>query len=52
MERCPECRKDYLDDSVLYCLEDGTPLVQGAVGDEPLTAFLSGDAISRKSHAG
>ncbi len=46
MKRCPECRKDYLDDSLLYCLDDGTPLVQGTVTDEPATAILSGDAIS------
>ncbi len=42
MKRCPECRKDYLDDSLLYCLDDGTPLVQGTVSDEPVTAILSG----------
>lgn len=46
MKRCPECRKDYLDDTLLYCLDDGTPLVQGTVGDEPATAILSGEAIS------
>jgi Tol biopolymer transport system component len=46
MKRCPECRKDYLDDSLLYCLDDGTPLVQGAVADEPATAILSGERVS------
>jgi serine/threonine-protein kinase len=46
MKRCPECRKDYLDDSLLYCLDDGTPLVQGTVSDEPATAILSGDRVS------
>lgn len=40
MKRCPECRKDYLDDSLLYCLDDGTPLVQGSVTDEPATAVF------------
>lgn len=43
MKRCPECRKDYLDDSLLYCLDDGTALVQGTVSDDPPTAILSGD---------
>ena len=43
MKRCPECRKDYLDDSLLYCLDDGTALVQGTVSDDPQTAILSGD---------
>ena len=46
MKRCPECRKDYLDDSLLYCLDDGTPLVQGSVSDEPATAILSGLGVS------
>ena len=43
MKRCPECRRDYYDDSLLYCLEDGVALVQGAVPshDEPATAILS-----------
>jgi eukaryotic-like serine/threonine-protein kinase len=49
MKRCPECRKDYLDDSLLYCLDDGTALVQGSVTDEPATAILSGDRVSGES---
>lgn len=42
MKRCPECRRDYYDDTLLYCLEDGTALVQGSVPppDEPQTAIL------------
>ena len=42
MKRCPECRRDYMDDSLLYCLEDGTALVQGSVPspDDPQTAIL------------
>src|SRR5215207_2151665 len=44
MKRCPECRRDYVDDTLLYCLEDGLALVQGSVtaSDEPQTAILSG----------
>ncbi len=43
MKRCPECRRDYYDDTLLYCLEDGNALVQGSVpsSDEPATAILS-----------
>lgn len=51
MKRCPECRRDYYDDSLLYCLEDGVLLVQGSVpalhgdGDgEPQTAILHATA--------
>jgi TolB-like protein len=43
MKRCPECRRDYYDDTLLYCLEDGNALMQGSVPspDEPATAILS-----------
>ncbi|MEP6848423.1 MAG: hypothetical protein ABI999_06175 [Acidobacteriota bacterium] len=42
MKRCPECRRDYYDDTLLYCLDDGTPLLDGPVSmDEPQTAILS-----------
>ena len=47
MKRCPECRRDYYDDTLRFCLEDGTPLVQGSVpvghdsADVPVTAILS-----------
>ena len=54
MKRCPECRRDYFDDSLLYCLEDGAALIQGSVPspDEPQTAILhdtspSGEAATR-----
>src|ERR1043165_8365313 len=42
MKRCPECRRDYYDDSLLYCLEDRTTLGQGSVEspDEPRTGVL------------
>ena len=42
MKRCPDCRRDYFDDSLLYCLEDGAALIQGAVPspDEPATAII------------
>src|SRR5215207_3936069 len=51
MKRCPECRRDYYDDSLLYCLDDGTALLEGpSTGDTP-TAILSGgddsDAATR-----
>ncbi|MFM9904805.1 MAG: tetratricopeptide repeat protein [Pyrinomonadaceae bacterium] len=57
MKRCPECRRDYYDDTLLYCLDDGNALLEGpatasvsepgavATGfpsDEPQTAILSG----------
>ena len=54
MKRCPECRRDYYDDSLLYCLEDGAALIQGSVPspDEPATEILTdtfptGEAATR-----
>src|SRR3954451_22275684 len=45
MKRCPECRRDYYDETLLYCLDDGTALLEGpASGDEPATAILTDDA--------
>ena len=42
MKRCPECRRDYYDDTLLYCLDDGNALLEGpASGDEPATAILT-----------
>ena len=40
MKRCPECRRDYHDDTLSFCLEDGTALVHGVSADEPATAIL------------
>ena len=52
MKRCPDCKRDYYDDSLLYCLEDGAALVQGSVPsfDEPQTAILH-DTTSRHESA-
>ena len=40
MKRCPECRRDYYDDTLSFCLEDGTELVYGVPVEEPATAIL------------
>ncbi len=48
MKRCPECRRDYYDDTLLYCLDDGQALLEGpgnigptaARGDDPATRLL------------
>jgi len=44
MKRCPECRRDYYDETLLYCLDDGRALLDGPAtgsGDEPATALFS-----------
>ncbi len=35
MKRCPECRRDYYDETLLYCLDDGVHLVEGPGADLP-----------------
>ncbi len=32
MKRCPECRRDYYDDTLIYCLDDGSALLEGPGG--------------------
>lgn len=49
MKRCPECRRDYTDDTLSFCLEDGTPLVYGVSADEPATAILSSGDLAPAS---
>ena len=44
MKRCPECRRDYYDDTLLYCLDDGNALLEGPAipsPNEAATAILS-----------
>ncbi|HQZ81861.1 MAG TPA: hypothetical protein PLR83_01455 [Pyrinomonadaceae bacterium] len=38
MKRCPECRRDYYDDSLLYCLDDGSALLEGPRSELPASA--------------
>ena len=66
MKRCPKCRRDYYDESLRYCLDDGNPLLDGpailsepgavATGfrpdDEPQTAILSEPPGSAGGHFG
>jgi TolB-like protein/Tfp pilus assembly protein PilF len=42
MKRCAECGRDYNDDSLSFCLDDGKELLFGpSTIDEPATAMLS-----------
>jgi pimeloyl-ACP methyl ester carboxylesterase len=38
MKRCPECRRDYYDDTLLYCLDDGNALLEGPFGADALNS--------------
>lgn len=52
MKRCPECRRDYYDDTLLYCLDDGKSLLEGPGGrriEENETVILGGKDLNRRS---
>lgn len=52
MKRCPECRRDYYDDSLLYCLDDGSALLEGPASvEEPGTAVFSSTRLAEKKTA-
>ncbi len=41
MKRCPDCGRNYNDDSMSFCLDDGSELLFGPASmDEPATAIL------------
>lgn len=40
MKQCPNCRNTYTDDTLQFCLEDGTPLISTA-NDAPPTVQMS-----------
>jgi tetratricopeptide (TPR) repeat protein len=44
MKRCPQCRRDYYDDSLLYCLDDGTALLEGPRSGAEATATFPSEA--------
>lgn len=46
MKRCPECRRDYTDETLNYCLDDGAVLLDGPGSAEPATAILTAERIS------
>src|SRR5215210_5610378 len=48
MKRCPACQRQYADDSLSFCLEDGSPLVkdQSASSDLPATLIIPAPRIT------
>jgi TolB-like protein/tetratricopeptide (TPR) repeat protein len=49
MKRCPECRRDYYDDSLSFCLDDGERLLDGPSLDEPGTALFHSPDLPSES---
>jgi TolB-like protein/protein involved in temperature-dependent protein secretion len=40
MKRCPECRRDYFDETLTFCLDDGSRLLEGPGSDGSETAVI------------
>lgn len=63
MKKCPQCGRDYNDDSMSFCLDDGSELLYGpAIGelasstsgpdDEPQTAIISPSSALMDNRSG
>ena len=39
MKLCPECRRDYYDETLIFCLDDGARLLSGPTGNLAHNAF-------------
>ena len=35
MKRCPKCNREYADETLRFCFDDGTPLIDLALRDDP-----------------
>jgi hypothetical protein len=46
MKQCPVCNRTYTDDALLFCLEDGTHLMQAASSGEAQTVFDPGATLA------
>ena len=51
MKLCPKCKRDYNDGTLSFCLDDGTPLLDGPATDEPATALFTSPYSSDSSRS-
>jgi hypothetical protein len=49
MKLCPECRRDYYDGSLLYCLDDGNALLEGPAFVEGVHRMSDDEAVAVRS---
>ncbi|MEP6923231.1 MAG: hypothetical protein ABI954_02090 [Pyrinomonadaceae bacterium] len=49
MKSCPSCNLKYADDTLQFCLNDGTQLTEFIETEEPATVFSSGVSTTEKS---
>jgi len=49
MKDCPKCKKEYQDETLNFCLDDGAWLNEGTSMDEPATAIWRGAELPSES---
>jgi F5/8 type C domain-containing protein len=49
MKRCPKCKRNYNDETLRFCLEDGTPLFDARDSEAPATEILPRSTPTLKS---
>ena len=52
MKRCPTCDRTYTDQSLSFCIEDGTPLVQAAPSFDPEATMVVPSAKKSRGDEG
>jgi F5/8 type C domain-containing protein len=45
MKRCPKCKRKYDDETLRFCLEDGTPLFDARDSEAPSTEIMPGRGV-------
>lgn len=48
MKNCPRCGTQYTDDTLLFCLQDGTPLGAVIVSDPPTMVLNETETVARR----
>jgi ketosteroid isomerase-like protein len=47
MKTCPQCGSQYTDDTLQYCLQDGTPLASSPEGSQPTVVLGETETLAR-----
>lgn len=48
MKTCPACKTQYSDDTLSFCLQDGTPLVAGFASDTPTVVLGETETVAAR----
>ncbi|MEO5858278.1 MAG: tetratricopeptide repeat protein [Pyrinomonadaceae bacterium] len=52
MKRCPQCRRDYYDETLLFCLDDGNALLDGPASGSESGVVTTGFPSESRAPAG